>query len=130
MKIKQVEYSALLNLGNYQNEKIGFTAQVEEGETVEQVVEALRQKVKEIGGENAEDLYNKLYDGRNQLRTLERKIAEAAEKWNQTAEFLKAQGLKPDAPTMPMFNNLLPEVKEESSSVVEGEFEQEESSRF
>ena len=33
MKIKTVEYSALINLGNYSNEKIGFTAEIHEAIT-------------------------------------------------------------------------------------------------
>ncbi len=123
MQIKTVHYSALINLGDYQNEKIGFTAELGENETVEQAIEALRQKVRDNGGQNAEDLYNKLYDGRNQLRRLERKIHEATEQWNRTAEFLRAQGIKTDAVDMPQFTHLLPEVKEESSQLVDGEFE-------
>lgn len=121
MKIKTVEYSALINLGNYSNEKIGFTAQLEEGETVEQVVEQLRQKVKDNGGVNAEELYDKLYKGRQELRALEAKIIKARQTWEQTAEFLKAQGLRPDAPPMPTFSNLLPEAKDEQ--VVEAEID-------
>lgn len=124
MKIKTVEYSALINLGNYSNEKIGFTAEIHEGETVEQVVEALRQKVRENGGTNAEDLYKTLYRGRTELRELEQKIAKARQHWEATAEFLKAQGLRPDAPPMPIFSNLLPEVKEEQvhDGEIEGDF--------
>lgn len=41
-----------------------------------------------------------------------------------TAEFLRTQGIKPDAADMPPFNNLLPEVKEEQSSIVDGEIEE------
>lgn len=121
MKIKTVEYSALINLGNYSNEKIGFVAQLEEGETVEQVIERLRQKVRENAGGNADELYNKLYEGKQELRALETKINKARQTWEQTAEFLKAQGLRPDAPPIPAFANLLPEAKDEH--VVEGEIE-------
>lgn len=126
MKIKLVEYSALISLGNYNNEKIGFTTQIEEGESVEQVIEALRQKVKKNGGTNAEELYTAMYNGRQELAQLERKINKARSEWEATAEFLKAQGIKPDVADMPKFTNLLPEVKEEQSGVVDGEIEDEE----
>jgi len=121
MEIKTIHYSALINLGNYSNEKIGFTAEIKEGESVEEVIEALRQKVKENGGQNAEELYSTLYEGKQQLAELERKIQKATKEWNATAEFLRAQGIKPEAVDMPRFTNLLPEVKEES--VVDGEIE-------
>lgn len=125
MQIKTVHYSALINLGNYNNEKIGFTAQVSESETVEQVIEQLREKVKQNGGSNAEDLYEKLWEGKRELAELERKIKKATDEWNATAEFLRAQGLKPESPNMPQFTNLLPEVQEENSGIIDGELEDE-----
>lgn len=112
MKIKTIHYSALLNLGNYSNEKIGFTAELEEDETVEEVIEALKQKVEENGGQNAEEIYSNIYQGRNDLREIEKKINKARAEWDAVAEFLKMQGIKPDTPVMPKFTNLLPEVKE------------------
>lgn len=124
MQIKTVHYSALINLGNYNNEKIGFTAQVGESETVEQVIEKLREKVKQHGGSNAEDLYEKMWAGKRELAELERKIKKATDEWNATAEFLRAQGIKPESPNMPQFTKLLPEVQEENSRVIDGELEE------
>lgn len=123
MKIITVEYSALVNLGNYNNEKIGFTAQLQDGETPEQVVEALRNKVKEIAGPEADELYRHMSDGQYKLRKLNRQIEEATAKWNSTAEFLRTQGLKPEAPDMPMFTNLLPEPQIKEERVEVGEME-------
>lgn len=123
MKITTVEYSALINLGNYNNEKIGFTAQLQDGETPEQIVEVLRDKVKAVAGPEADRLYQDMRDGQYKLRKLNREIEEATAKWNSTAEFLRTQGLKPEAPDMPMFTNLLPQVKEERVEVEEGEIE-------
>ena len=125
MKIKTVHYSDLLNLGNYSNEKIGFTAQFEEGEdTVDDIIESLRQKVKDVGGKNADEFYTVQHRAKQQLVELERKIDKATRQWNATAEFLRAQGIKPEATDMPQFMNLLPEVKEEHSSVIDGEIEE------
>lgn len=124
MKIKTIHYSALLNLGNYSNEKIGFTAEFEpELETVNDVIDSLREKVKEVGGKNADEFYSKQMEARHRLAELESKINRATRQWNATAEFLRTQGIKPEASDMPPFNNLLPEVKEEHSGVVDGEIE-------
>ncbi len=126
MKIKVVGYSALISLGNYNNERFSFSVEKGEDESVEEIVESLRQKVKELGGPNAEKVYIALYEGRAQLTELERKIKKATEQWNATAEFLRKQGLKPDAIDMPQFINLLPEFELESSSLVDGEIEEDE----
>ena len=125
MKITTIHYSALLNLGNYSNEKIGFTAQIKEDESIEQVIEQLREKVNQNGGVNAEELYTTMSQGRRQLADLERKIKKATDEWNATAEFLRTQGIKPEAVDMPRFTNLLPEVKEENSGIIEGELQDE-----
>ena len=114
-----VHYSALINLGNYSNEKIGFSAELSEGESVEETIELLRQKIKEVAGLNAEECDQLLYRGRREIKDLERKLQKARQEWNATAEFLRAQGIKPDANDMPLFTRLLPEVKAESS--VDGE---------
>jgi hypothetical protein len=91
MEIKVVHYSAVVNLGNYQNEKIGFEAQLGQGESVEAVVEALRAKVREIGGIDAEKMYTVRSEARQALYELERKTAKAREEWNRVAEFLRTQ---------------------------------------
>lgn len=121
MQIKVVHYSALINLGNYNNEKIGFTAELGEGETPEQVIEALRQKIKDIAGLNAEEVERLLYKGRKEIEELERKMRKARQQWDATAEFLRAQGIKTDATDMPQFTHLLPEVKEESTGAIDGD---------
>lgn len=121
MEIKTVHYSALINLGNYSNEKIGFSAELSEGESVEQAIESLRQKIKEVAGLNAEEVDQLLYRGRREIKELERKLQKARQEWDATAEFLRAQGIKPDASDMPVFTRLLPEVKEESTRAVDGE---------
>jgi hypothetical protein len=42
MKIVTVEYKRLRNLGNYENETVGASAQVEDGETPEEALEKLK----------------------------------------------------------------------------------------
>ncbi|MBD1917183.1 MULTISPECIES: hypothetical protein [Cyanophyceae] len=116
MKITHVEYKALYNLGNYNNESIALRATVEEGETPDEVVEQLRQKAIALNaGSNgdADELYGRIYRYKQSLESLENKIKTAAEQWNQTADFLKAQGLNPDAPKLSPFNSLLQPAEEE-----------------
>ena len=58
------------------------------------------------------------------IKDLEQKIREATKKWDATAEFLREQGIKPDISNMPQFTNLLPEIKDEHSGVVDGEIQE------
>lgn len=121
MKIKTVHYLATINLGNYSNEKIGFAADVDDSETPEQVVEALRNKAQECALPNSENTYETIHKAQSELRDLERKLNKARSEWNATAEFLKAQGIKADAVNMPSFTNLLPGIAEDH--VAEAEIE-------
>lgn len=121
MKIKTVHYLATINLGNYSNEKIGFAADVEDGETPEEAVEALRKKAQECALPNCENTYEAIYKAQSELRDLERKLNKSRSEWNATAEFLRAQGIKADAANMPSFTNLLPGIAEEH--VAEAEIE-------
>lgn len=126
MKLKSIHYSALINLGNYSNERIGFTAEVGEDEDIPDVIAVLRQNVRNNASLNADKVQRMLYEGRDELENLKRKIEKARSEWDAIAEFLRAQGIKPDAVDMPKFTNLLPEVKAEQSGVVDGELEEEE----
>ena len=122
MKIRTVQYLATMNLGNYSNEKIGFTADINEDDDVEQVVEALRQKVKDCALPNIEEVQSEIYKQRNELRRLKEKLEKARSEWDATAEFLRTQGIKADAANMPQFTNLLPAITDER--VIDGEIDQ------
>ncbi|MEH1849278.1 MAG: hypothetical protein V7L25_30990 [Nostoc sp.] len=121
MKIKQIHAHFLISIGDYSNERIGFTVELDDEETVEQVIKSLRAEAIKAVGPKA----NELYDARSILQreyyALEKKIAKARDDWDATAEFLKTQGIKPDASPMPQFNNLLAAVKVEEESVTEAE---------
>jgi DNA repair ATPase RecN len=110
MKITEVRYHALFNLGNYENEKFELVARMEEGNTVEEVIEALKLKVHELAG--VKDAYYEKQKLNRELKNIAEKIAKAQIQWEQIAEFLKAQGLRPDAPSFPALN-LLPSAQEE-----------------
>jgi hypothetical protein len=99
MKITNVLYQATLSTGSYENEKIGLQAEVEEGETVEAVVEALREQVyKSAHREDA------LYQRRNlqiEISTLESKVEQARKVWEEVSTFMTAQGLKTEPAPFP-----------------------------
>lgn len=107
MKITRVTYSAVVNLGDYQNEQLGMTARLEDGEDPAQVIEELRAKIEPLKGSNANALDQKRYRLRDEVQTLERKLERLRLQWEQTAQFLKAQGIQTDPPTFPNFDNLL-----------------------
>lgn len=119
MQIKQVHAHFLISIGNYSNERIGFSVELGEGESPEEVVPQLREKAKAIVGKPAEELYSEKYRLEAAIRELESRLAKVRHEWDATAEFLKAQGVRLDAPTMPQFNNLLAAARVENE--VEGE---------
>jgi superfamily II DNA or RNA helicase len=121
MKINQVHAHFLISIGNYSNERIGFSATLEEGETEEEVVARLRKKAVEIVGAPAEDLYNRKWKAEQECRAVETRMARLTKEWDAMTEFLKAQGINPDAPPMPQFNNLLNAAKVEEETVSHGE---------
>ncbi len=121
MKIKTVQYLATINLGNYSNEKIRFTADINEDDDEKQVVEVLRQKVRDCALPNIEDVQRDIYKYQGDLRSLKKKLELATNQWNATAEFLITQGIKADAADMPQFTNLLPAIADER--VIDGEIE-------
>lgn len=45
MKTKEVRYEKCFNLGNYENEKIGVTVEVEEGDNIQDIIEQSRNYV-------------------------------------------------------------------------------------
>ncbi|MHC5724100.1 MAG: hypothetical protein ACYT04_40085 [Nostoc sp.] len=124
MKIKTIHAHFLISIGNYSNERIGFSVELDEGETVESVVVELREKAKKIVGKTAEELYNRKNNLYRECLDLETNLNKLRQEWDATAEFLKAQGLNPVAPSMPQFRNLLNAVTVESEVVTEAEDEE------
>lgn len=54
MKIKRLHAHFLISTGSYNNERIGFSVELDEDETVESVVSQLRERAKNIVGPTAQ----------------------------------------------------------------------------
>lgn len=113
MKIKRLHAHFLITTDNYNNERVGFSVELSEGENVKEVVEVLRVKAVEAIGESADNLLRKRRDLSWECKELEAKLSKIRQEWEATAQFLKAQGLNPEAPSMPQFSKLLNAVKVE-----------------
>ena len=125
MQIKELHAHFLISLGSYNNERIGFTVVLSDDDSPEEIVASLRKKAREIVGPTADDFYDRQREASAKCYELERKLSSLRKEWNATAEFLKAQGLKADAPSMPQFSNLLSAAIDkdiESEFVSEAEF--------
>lgn len=117
MKIEKLHAHFLITTDSYNNERVGFTVALDEEDDTKEVVEQLRVKACSAIGESAEKLgerRRKLYSDCNKL---EAKLDKLRKEWEATAEFLKVQGLNPEAPSMPQFRNLLQSVKVDAEEV-------------
>ena len=104
MKINKVTYSALANIGNYENEKIELEGLLEDGDTYESCLEQLRNQVHEQlrNKEKYNDYCNRFYEQRRKLDEITEKLHQAYDQWEETSAFLIAQGLKPNVPSFPI----------------------------
>ena len=104
MKINKVTYSSLANLGNYENEKIELEAIVEEGDNWEECLNQIRNNVHEQlkNEEQYEQYVSEYYKQRRKLEDISEKLHKAYDQWEETSNFLIAQGLKPNVPSFPI----------------------------
>ena len=122
MKINTVHAHFLISVGHYSNERIGFSVELEDGETPESVIPQLREKAIAIVGRPAQELYDEKCRAEQAIRPLEARLKQLRAEWDATAEFLRAQGVNPDSPKMPVFSNLLAAARvEEEGTVEDGE---------
>ena len=123
VKITKVHYSALFNTGNYSNERIAMSAALDEGETPEAALEILKDRVAAIAGPEPIKIRETLREAKYQLQDTLARIEKARHDWEILSEFLRAQGIKSDIASMPLFTNLLPLSRDSNSDVLVGEME-------
>ena len=93
MEITTVHYQKLVNLGDYQNERVGAWANVGPVETAEEALEQLTEWVinriesRKAEIDEAADLRRRIGDARHDLDLLLRDIERAKEKWEKVVKF-------------------------------------------
>ncbi len=119
MDIKLIHAHFTIPTGNGGRERIGFTTELEPGETIEQVVSELRKRAAEEVGKTFSDYFNERWELRKEVKELEDKLKKLRTEWDATAEFLRTQGIRPKAPSMPQLERLLKAVSGELTVEVE-----------
>jgi hypothetical protein len=128
MKITTATYGGTFATGHYQNQKLSLSAQLEDGDTPETVIAALKTKVAQLAGPTIADMHSEQHRLQRTLYTLRQKTAQAQQEWTQLTTFLTTQGLKPDLPAFPDLPLLLPASSDaEFTSVKVQDYGQEES---
>lgn len=123
IKIIKIAYEACFNIGNYENEKIRFEAELGQDSDLKESVELLRQRAIQCAQPDANEAWNERYKIQKDISELKALCEQWRKKWTATADFLKAQGIRPDCPEMPAFLAALPVPATEE--VVTGEIEDE-----
>jgi chromosome segregation ATPase len=116
MKITTIRYASLANLGNYENERIELEAQLEEGEDWESALEKLKHNC-HLKLNNLDEYYKycrQYREAKDKLSEIAKELQKAYEQWQETSNFLIAQGLKPSVPAFPILkeNLIAPAVEE------------------
>jgi hypothetical protein len=98
--ITSVNYSKLVNLGNYENEKIAAWATVEDGQTPDVVLDGLRTWVDEQAGkrgglrDDLSELERSIQDLQWKKRQLTEEMREMGTLWKRQRAFLEKIGLE------------------------------------
>jgi len=102
MKITEVYFEKLISDGNFNNERIGARAEVEDGHyeiALKDLTEWVEAKHRERGAciQDAYALESRIHNLRYELSTIENDIKRARAAWEKAKEFLKKHGIDPDA---------------------------------
>lgn len=95
MQITSVNYSRLVSTGDYENEKVGAVANVDEGQDAATVLSELRAWVNEglTLDSKRRDTADQLRDAEWRLRNVKDELRNASKRWAMAKEFLKLHGL-------------------------------------
>jgi hypothetical protein len=97
LTITSVGYSRLVNLGNYENEKLTASARVDEGTDPDTVLADLKDWVlaRVADVEQRERERDRAGNLQWDIRGLELQLAQAKQKWEAATRFLAAHGVDP-----------------------------------
>ena len=102
MNINTVHYESCFNLGEYENERLRIVAAVPEQATPEVVLKLLREKMIQLAYPEFQTLSSTTATLKRKLRKFEELIEKKTNEWNATANFLRTQGMNPNAPDAPL----------------------------
>lgn len=100
MKITEVYFEKLISGDNFNNERIGARAKVEDGDyeaALKNLAEWVEAKHQERGAYIHEEraVESRIHSLRYELSTIENDIKRAREVWEKAEEFLKKHGIDP-----------------------------------
>lgn len=95
MLITQVSYSRLVSTDDYENEKVGAVANVDDGQDATEVLSELRAWVNEglTLDSKRKDTEDQLRDIEWRLRSAKSELHNATKRWAAAKDFLKLHGL-------------------------------------
>lgn len=98
LQITSVSYSRLVSLGNYENEKLGASARVEEDQDPVAALEQLKEWVacRSVTAQQQYELRDRYEDLHRQISDYESRLASAKRKWEAASKLLEAHGINPD----------------------------------
>lgn len=102
MKIERIEYRQLKTFGNYENETVGATAVLEDGESPSDALADLKQWVRNelamsiSGRETRQQTRYEIESQQRELDALNESIETAKAKWDKAKAFLEKHGLQVD----------------------------------
>lgn len=98
MQITSVSYSRLVSLGNYENEKLGASARVEDDEDPVAALETLKEWVacRSVTAQQQYEINDRYQDLARQVGDYESRLESAKRKWESAAKILEAHGINPD----------------------------------
>jgi hypothetical protein len=121
MKIEKIHAHFRINMNDYNYEQVGFAVTLEEGDDINEIVAELRRKACEAIGPSAHNMMERRNELASKCYQFEDKLNKLRKEWEATAQFLKAQGINAEAPSMPQFRNLIESVKIEVEEVLDGD---------
>ena len=129
MKLKTITYQISTDINNNphvgqtRNDTVSFVAELEAGDVETEVAAQLKEKALACLEESLYSLGTKHRKLRNEIDELRRKCNRSKSNWERIQEFLKAQGIRPDAPDFPaLVEKVEGELVEEGEEAEEEEF--------
>jgi hypothetical protein len=105
VKSYSVQFTLPTERGN--QEKIEYRFVLEDGENLKEEVNKFREQAVLVCGRPSHEMYARRQELEYACDELTLKLTKLRNEWDATAEFLRKQGINPEAPNLPQFDKLL-----------------------